>query len=100
MSEPVLDLDSLKPGRFYTLRVLAVASGLPVSSIRRAVADGDLVAVRMKRSCNSPIRVRGRVFIAWVDELESEEAVRVLSPIETARIKRELDKQWRGERSP
>ena len=78
------DLDSISSGRFYTLRVLSNASGLPASSIRRAVAEGDLAATRLRQSCNAPIRIRGSVFLAWLEQLEAS-AGPVLSPKEAGR---------------
>ena len=79
-----LDLDSINRNRFYDLKTLARASGLPVSSIRAAVRAGDLPAARMRQSCNAPIRARGAMFLEWVASLEENNRP-VLSPTEAGR---------------
>ena len=81
-------LDDLTPARFYTLSVLAMASGIPASSIRAAFVRGEVLGMRTRPACNAPVRIKARDFCEWLERCSRHR--RVVSPAEAADINRNV----------
>ena len=77
-------LSDLVLDRYYKITPLEEASGIPGSSIRAAYVRGDIPGVRTRPSCNAPVRIRARDFLAWLERCTQHR--RVLSPAETSEI--------------
>ena len=58
--------------QFYTLREVARILGVDVETIRKAVDDGDLKAMRVNAAANSAWRIQDADFWAWVARKKQE----------------------------
>lgn len=77
----------LEPDKHYKLRQLHERTGIPVGVTRRACLDGNLPFIRTTDGASAPILVTGRDFAAWLESLKNNRVV--LSPAETARLRRD-----------
>jgi len=58
--------------QFYTLREVAEILSVDVETIRKAVNEGELVALRVNDAANSAWRIQQEDFWAWVERKKQE----------------------------